>query len=79
MKKEFKNLQTFEQHSDDIKKTESDIPKIEVTCHECGKKFKTTQAWFDSRNKDGNLQCRKCRFSKFPPKKEKPLEEEPEK
>ena len=45
--------------------------KIEVTCCECGKKFKTTQEWFDKKSKDGKLPCRKCRFSKFPPKKEK--------
>ena len=35
--------------------------KIEVTC-ECGKKFNTTQEWFDARNVDGKLQCRKCRM-----------------
>jgi DNA-directed RNA polymerase subunit RPC12/RpoP len=39
--------------------------KIEVICHECGKKFKTTQEWFDQKNVEGNLPCRKCRFSKF--------------
>jgi len=44
---------------------------IEVICSECGKKFKTTQEWFDKKNKEGKLLCRKCRFSKFPPKKEK--------
>lgn len=48
--------------------------KIQVTCCDCGKKFSTTQQWFDQRNKDGKLPCRKCRFSKFLPKKEKPVE-----
>ena len=45
--------------------------QIEVTCYECGKTFKTSQEWFDKRNKEGKLPCRKCRFAKFPPKKEK--------
>ena len=34
--------------------------KIEVTCCECGKKFKTTQEWFDKKSKDGKLPCPKC-------------------
>jgi DNA-directed RNA polymerase subunit RPC12/RpoP len=55
----------------------NEVKKIEVVCSDCGKKFKTTQEWFDARNKDGKLPCRKCRFSKFPPKKEKPTNQEP--
>lgn len=66
-KAEDKNLST--NNSEDV-----EIKKIEVECSDCGKKFKTTQEWFDKRNKDGKLPCRKCRFSKFPPKKEKPTE-----
>ena len=42
--------------------------KIEIVCCDCGKKFTTTQEWFDKRNKDGKLPCRKCRFSKLPQK-----------
>ena len=45
--------------------------KIEVICGDCGKKFKTTQEWFDKKSKEGKLSCRKCRFAKFPPKKDK--------
>ena len=40
-----------------------EVKKIEVVCSDCGKKFKTTQEWFDKRNKDGKLPCRKCRLS----------------
>lgn len=40
-----------------------DAKKIEVTCPDCDKKFKTTKAWFDQRNVDGELKCRKCRLS----------------
>jgi predicted SprT family Zn-dependent metalloprotease len=75
MKNKLNNLQTFEQHT--IEKNDKESTKIEVVCSDCGKKFKTTQAWFDVRNKDGKLPCRKCRFSKFPPKKEKPAEDKP--
>lgn len=54
-----------------MKKLEN-LLNFEVTCCDCGHKFKTTQEWFDKKNKDGKLSCRKCRFSKFPPKKEIP-------
>ena len=53
-------------------KEKVETTKIEVVCSECGKKFKTTQEWFDKRNKDGKLRCRKCRLSKWPSTKEKP-------
>ena len=41
---------------------------LEIICSECGKKFKTTQEWFDKRNKDGKLICKKCKLAKFPKK-----------
>jgi DNA-directed RNA polymerase subunit RPC12/RpoP len=41
-----------------------DKTKIEVECRDCGKKFTTTQAWFDQRNVNGKLPCRKCRTNK---------------
>jgi len=57
-----KHLKTYKELNET--KLSGDKTKIEVTCSECDKKFKTTQEWFDARNKDGKLPCRKCRTSK---------------
>jgi DNA-directed RNA polymerase subunit RPC12/RpoP len=67
-------MKKFDEFINENNETEKEVEKIEVVCCDCGKKFKTTKDWFDKKNKDGKLPCRKCRFSKFPPKKEKPTE-----
>jgi len=67
-----KKLTKFDKFDTVVKEDKIVIPKIEVICKDCGKKFNTTQEWFDTHNKDGKLPCIKCRMGSTTIKKDTP-------